>query len=101
MKYCGIKKTAPLSYAGFEVNPCNRKGEPYQSLGSKIRSAIEYGSETGAPAVVQYDAPDTDEVDILTDPNHDFFDIAEEYSSQFVATPAPPAPSQSDVGNNE
>lgn len=94
MKYCGIKRIAPQMRTVDTENFFNPNGEPYQSLGDRIRASLEYGADIGSPAVVQFDADDTDEVDILTDPNHDFFDIAEHYQqnvqpqgSAKVATP--------------
>lgn len=71
-------------------NTFNPNNEPYQSLGDQILKAVHYGSDVGAPAIVQYDDPDTDQVDVLTDSNHDFFDIAEQYG-EHVAASAPPA----------
>lgn len=79
MKYCGIKRIAPQMRDAEYRNFFNLNGEPYQSLGDRIKASLEYGADIGSPAVVQYDNEDTEEVDILTDPNHDFFDIAEQY----------------------
>lgn len=79
MKYCGIKRIAPQMRDTEFRNFFNPRGELYQSLGDRIKSSLEYGADIGSPAVVQFDADDTVEVDILTDPNHDFFDIAEHY----------------------
>lgn len=79
MKYCGIKRIAPQMRDAEYRNFFNPNGDPYQSLGDRIKASMEYGADIGSPAVVQYDAEDTEEVDILTDPNHDFFDIAEHY----------------------
>lgn len=96
MKYCGIMRPLNVSRVVTTKNVFNANGEPYQSLGDKILSAIHYGSDVGTPAVVQYDKETTDQVDILTDPNHDFFDIAEQYGQEYV-NPAP-APAS---GNEE
>ena len=95
MKYCGMSRPANMVRANDDKNIFNPQNEPYNSLGDQILQAVHYGSDVGTPAVVQYDNPDTDEVDVLTDPNHDFFDIAEQYGEQ-VATPAPPADADAD-----
>lgn len=95
MKYCGMSRPINTVRTNNVDNIFNPKNEPYQSLGDQILNAVQYGSDVGTPAVVQYDDPDTDAVDVLTDPNHDFFDIAEQYGEQ-VATPAPPAPADTD-----
>ena len=89
MNYCGVKKATAVAFTGFKTNPMNANGEPYESLGDKILSALDYGTDSGTPAIVQYDDADTDEVDVLTDPNHDFFDIAETYQTEVAPTPAP------------
>lgn len=87
MKYCGIKRISPNLSERDSRNDFNPNNEPYQSLGSRIKASLEYGADIGSPAVVQYDKDDTDEVDILTDPNHDFFDIAEHYHMNVEAKP--------------
>ena len=93
MKYCGIERmSAPLASADAR-NFYNPNNEPYQSLGERIRSAVEYGSDLGSPAVVQYDPDDSDDIDVLTDPNHDIFDIAESFQQDLTpATPVADAP---------
>ena len=98
MKYCGIDRmSAPLASADAR-NFYNPNNEPYQSLGERIRSAVEYGSDLGSPAVVQYDSDDSDDVDVLTDPNHDIFDIAESFQQNLTpATPVAEGP-KSDAG---
>lgn len=89
MKYCGIKRKAANPTLTPMSNKFNRNDEPYQALGDQIISSIEYGSEIGSPAVVQYDPSDTDEVDVMTSPDHDYFDIAEQFGGN--VSPAPPA----------
>lgn len=84
MKYCGIKRVPRVACTLPISNDLNPDNEPYESLGEKILASLEYGSDIGSPAVVQYDPSDTDDVDVLTDPNHDFFDIAEEYQTKIV-----------------
>lgn len=88
MKYLGVNKALNRSRAIRTDNPFNRKSLPYKSLGAQIIEAVKYGSEIGAPAVVQYDEADSEAVDVLTSPDHDFFDIAEQFGQE-VATPAP------------
>ena len=89
MKYCGIKRLGVVGWPIDSANNFNPKDERYQSLGDKIRESVEYGADIGSPAVVQFDEEGNEMVDILTDPNHDFFDIAEEYGMK-VDTPVPP-----------
>lgn len=47
-------------------------------LGDKIRSALDKGADLGVRVSVSYDEKDAVDVDILSSPNHDFFDIADE-----------------------
>lgn len=90
MIYCGMKRVLPIvvDRDGKSENVFNPKNEPFRSLGDMIDSALEYGIDIGSPAVVQYDETDANEVDVLTDPNHDFFDIAESFGRE-VDAPAP------------
>lgn len=91
MKYAGMKRPINVTTASTIKNTFNPNNEPYESLGDKILTAAHYGSDIGTPAVVQYDKSDSEDVDVFTDPNHDFFDIAESYGKQ-MHNPAPPAP---------
>lgn len=86
-----MKRPINLTTASTTTNIFNPNNEPFESLGDKILTAIHYGSDIGTPATVQYDKSDTDDVDVFTDPNHDFFDIAEEFKNR-IHNPAPPAP---------
>lgn len=97
MKYCGIKRVPNVSTPRTFSNDFNPNNEPYESLGDKIKASLQYGSDIGSPAVVQYDPEDTEDVDVLTDPNHDFFDIAEEYQTKIV----PLAPKANETADGE
>lgn len=98
MKYCGIERmSAPLASADAR-NFYNPKNEPYQSIGERIRSAVEYGSDLGSPAVVQYDSNDSEDIDVLTDPNHDIFDIAESFQHELTPATSAVGASEGDSG---
>ena len=99
MNYCGIKRIPAPVAQGDSRNLFNASGAPYESLGSRIRSSLQYGTDVGSPVVVQFDSPDSEEVDVLTDPNHDFFDIAEQYQQEVKpVAPVPDAP-KGDTGD--
>lgn len=89
MKYCGITRVVSSVRAQVVGNVFNPKDEPYKSLGDQILEAFHYGSDIGSPAVVNYDPADVESVDVMTDPNHDFFDIAEQYGEAMVPPPTP------------
>lgn len=94
MNYCGITRKHLRTKVCASNNVFNAQNNVYESLGEKIIKAVEYGSEIGAPATVQYDESTTDDIDVMTSPDHDFFDIAEQFGER-VNTPAPP-PAQTD-----
>lgn len=89
MKYCGIRRRVGRLATTCDSNKFNKDNEPYTSLGDKIRSSLEYGSDVGSPASVQFDPSDTEDVDVMTSPDHDFFDIAEEFGSKPSSNPLP------------
>lgn len=96
MNYCGIKRPGFAS-VGSNGNPFNKRGAIYEDLGDKILKSIEVGADLGSPESVKYDEKDQKGVDVLTDPNHDFFDIAEDYGEVIAKSVgsayADPAPS--------
>lgn len=89
MKYCGIKRRVGRLATTCAKNRFNKDNEPYTSLGEKIRASLEYGSDVGSPVPVQYDPSDMEDVDVMTSPDHDFFDIAEEFGSKTATNPLP------------
>lgn len=102
MKYCGISKPLKMS-VGSRPSMFNRRGVIAESLGDKILKSIEMGADLGAPEPVKYDEQGQDGVDVMTDPNHDFFDIAEQYGEKIADSVgkafADPAPSASEGAN--
>lgn len=56
----------------------NSSGEEFSTLGDKILNSLEYGSNLDNSASVSFDDDNAEGVDILSSPNHDFFDIVEE-----------------------
>lgn len=89
MKYCGIKRRCGRLATTSSSNKFNKDNAPYQSLGEKIRASLEYGSDVGSPVAVQYDPSDVEDIDVMTSPDHDFFDIAEEFGSKTSSNPIP------------
>lgn len=61
------------------------------TLGDKIRSAQKYGANLGTSVPVSYDDPNDEVkgVDVLASPNHDLFDIAEEFGRLVDSSSAP------------
>lgn len=92
--YCGIKrvKTSRCKRSNSNTNVFNPKNEPYVSLGDQIVAALEYDSQLGSPAVVQYDNDTADGVDVLTSPDHDFNEIAEQFGMPDQQPNPVPAP---------
>lgn len=86
MKYFGIKR--PVACGVFHKSRYDDShnfapvDEEFSTLGETILKAIELGADTGVPASVTYDEQNSSDVDILASPNHDFFDIAEEFGEQ-------------------
>ena len=66
----------PVKVVGLGFNPLCPNYEKAVCLGDQIRMAAMYQTEIGAPVSVQYDSPDTDSVNAMTSPDHDFFDLA-------------------------
>lgn len=87
MKYCGIERpnrSSALSAKSTEDAQGIFVKEPViaKSLGQRIVEAIYTGADIGTSVPVTYDNPDDSpnrEVDVLSSPNHDFFDIAEHF----------------------
>ena len=67
----------------------NPVGDDFQTLGSKILSAVQYGSDLVNSIPVTFDDEDSEDVDILSSPNHDFFDIAEVTGEMIEASNVP------------
>lgn len=78
-----VENTAPKS-------TFQKTDSTFSTLGDKIMQAAKYGADLGAPVSVTYDEADSSDVDILSSPNHDFFDIAEEFGKMVDLT-TPPA----------
>lgn len=78
---------------GCSVPPAdfNPVGDEFTTLGDKILSAINYGSDLGNTVPVDYDEDDINGVDVLSSPNHDFFDIAEEFGEMIEERAVPVA----------
>lgn len=99
MKYCGVEKPRLRGFVE-NVNPFNERGISAESLGDKILKSVEFGADLGSPVPVKYDADGQDGVDVMTSPNHDFFDIAEHYGEQ-IAQSVGAVPSKVDAVSTE
>lgn len=85
MQYFGIKRnTASAPHDASNANPFN--DDPMDDvgclLGSKIIECFVDGADLGVQVTPSYDEEVMDDstnhdVDLLSSPNHDFFDIAE------------------------
>lgn len=81
---------------GVKRNPnpkaFNVSGRSYESLGDRITKSLEIGADLGSPAVVNYaEFDDMDNVDVMSSPNHDMFDIAEQFGEKIAqGVGAPP-----------
>lgn len=83
--YFGVKR---LVYSHHKSNnPFNKDGSEFCTLGDKILKATKYGADIGSPVTVTGDAEDENGVDVLSSPNHDFFDIADEFGRLVDLTP--------------
>lgn len=93
MKYFGISRPSKprRSFVPGITSLCDT-GDEFETLGVKILRSLELGADLGAKIAVNYDDETSDDVDVLTSPNHDFFDIAEEFQQMVDQTP-PPQPS--------
>lgn len=83
------------SYARHTPMTLGTEDRTFETLGDKIIAASKYGSDMGVSMSVSYDEnadPDSKnykhEVDVLGDPNFDFFDIAEQFG-EMVEQSAP------------
>lgn len=94
-----MSKTVKTSYFGVRRcvcshnrsnEPFNKDGSTFETLGDKILKATKYGADLGSPVVVSGDSEETG-VDVISSPNHDFFDIAEEFGRLVDLTPSAPA----------
>lgn len=99
MKYCFVEKPKMQSL-GVTANRFNERGIIAEKLGDKILKAIEFGADLGSPAQIKFDDKGQDGVDVMTSPNHDFFDIAENFGEQ-IAQSVGPVPSAVDSGATE
>lgn len=75
----------------YHVPTCdfNPTADEFSTLGDKILSAVNYGSDLGNTVTVDYDEDDINGVDVLSSPNHDFFDIASEFGELVEAQAVP------------
>lgn len=92
--YCGIKRPRLIFQMSRDTRAkCaevfNRNGEEFETLGTKILKSLKNGANLGSPSLVAYDEAKTSGVDVTSSPNHDFFDVAEEFGQQIEKT-APP-----------
>lgn len=91
MKYFGITRPKSLRSPRMSIplpTLCDTADE-FETLGVKILRSLELGADLGAKIAVNYDDENSDDVDVLTSPNHDFFDIAEEFQRMVDQTPPP------------
>lgn len=83
--YFGVSRQV-ASHRRFN-EPFNKDGSTFETLGDKILKATKYGADIGSPVTVSGDADDENGVDVLSSPNHDFFDIADEFGCLVDLTP--------------
>lgn len=94
--YCGIKKPRfcciPSAPTPKECSDRFTKfDKEFQTIGAQIIESFATGVTPAMSAQIGYDKKDTPGVDVLSSPNHDFFDIAEEFAT--VAESPQSAPS--------
>lgn len=62
------------------LNAFNSKKEPFETIGDRLLLSFKYGADVGPTITPKYDsADDNGNVDVLASPDHDFFDIAEQF----------------------
>lgn len=90
------KKPIKTFHEVRKADSLNTGSVAFETLGDKIVKAFSYGADMGVQVSVQYDEnvdPDSKEynheVDVLSEPNADFFDIAEQFG-EMVDQLAPP-----------
>lgn len=89
--YFGVKIASP-SNSKRVVNRFNPKSDaPARMLGDTIVESIRYGSTPSVTIPVTFDEDDAEGVDIMSSPNKDFFDIAEEVGKVVDLTSPNPA----------
>lgn len=75
----GVSVNTP-GHISRPVKTANADNTKFETLGDKIISAAKYGSDIGNSVPVTFDDADNKTaVDVLSSPNHDFFDIAETF----------------------
>lgn len=99
-RYCGIERVSCGAYIAPDVSFVESSDEVGCTLGDKIVQAALYGADLGPSVSVSYDESvnddsDTHEVDMLSSPNMDFFDIAEQ-SGHLVESMAPAPDSETE-----
>lgn len=90
------KKPIKTFHKVRQADSLNTGSVSFETLGDKIVKAFSYGADMGEQVSVQYDCnvdPESKdykhEVDVLSEPNADFFDIAEQFG-EMVEQSAPP-----------
>lgn len=82
--YCGIKRPAynlmPSAPSADEMRTLmNDSDVEFATLGSQIIRSLTTGVSPELAKHIGYDSEDVQGVDVMCSPNHDFFDVAEEF----------------------
>lgn len=82
--YCGVKRprynlmpSAPS--AEEQRSLMNESGVEFATLGTQILRSLTTGVSPELAKHIGYDSEDVKGVDVMCSPNHDFFDVAEEF----------------------
>lgn len=79
-----------------QLNPFNDDDAEFVCLEDRIKLATESGADIGARVNPQYDADDTNDIDIMCSLRHDAMDIAEAFG-KMPEQVAPPAKNESKI----
>lgn len=84
--YCGIKRPAYNLMASASSTDemrtlMNGSDVEFATLGSQIIRSLTTGVSPEMAKHIGYDSEDVKGVDVMCSPNHDFFDVAEEFGN--------------------
>lgn len=83
--YCGVSRPHRVSstiYSTFveRTKRFSKAKNPFETIGDRLLLSFRYGADVGPTITPKYDtSADNGNVDVLCSPDHDFFDIAEQF----------------------
>ena len=82
--YCGVKRPSynlmPSAPSADEMRSLmNESDVEFATLGTQILRSLSTGVSPELAKHIGYDSEDVKGVDVMCSPNHDFFDVAEEF----------------------